>query len=182
MTVILKRDVNCWSTIYTAIVLLPLLFYHIVVIYIMMLINIYETKAVWFITFYKPYYDGDGEVIFLVTILSRPYLNYTQSECTPPSSLLFEHSPSHILLGHKGQLSPCCRALGTMIKKLYQYSTRLSTHLGSKTLNTLGLGGGGGGAQFKTRAPPGRDILINHPHWPSLVVIKHLIKSNPTHI
>ena len=43
--------------------------------------------------------------------------------------------------GHKGQLAPCCRALGTMIKiKSYHGSRRLSTCLGSTTLNTSSLG------------------------------------------
>ena len=39
-------------------------------------------------------------------------------------------------------LAPCCRALATRITKLYHGSRRLSTRLGSKTLNTsLGRGG-----------------------------------------
>ena len=44
--------------------------------------------------------------------------------------------------GHKGQLAPHCHALSTMIKNSYHGNRRLSTRLGSKTLNTsLGLGG-----------------------------------------
>ena len=42
----------------------------------------------------------------------------------------------------KGQLAPRCCALDAMIKNYIMVYRRLYTHLGSKNLNTLGLGGG----------------------------------------
>ena len=57
-------------------------------------------------------------------------------------------------VGHKGQLAPRCRALDAMINFFIMAYKRLSTSLGSKTLNntsSLGRGGGGGGPKSKTQ-------------------------------
>ena len=59
--------------------------------------------------------------------------------------------------------SPLPCALGTMIKKSYHGSRRLSPSIGSRTLNTSSLGlGSWGDLKLKTRlhAPPGCDFIF----------------------
>ena len=48
------------------------------------------------------------------------------------------------LQGHQGQLAPRCRALDAMIKNSIMAYKRLSTSLGSKTLNNTSSSGLGG--------------------------------------
>ena len=65
-------------------------------------------------------------------------------------------------MGHKGQLAPSCRVLGT-IKTSYHGSRRLSTHLCSKTR------GGGGGTQTFARTPSVRAKNVKVFEWTILL-------------
>ena len=84
-------------------------------------------------TGYSPYHLMMGEECSLPQDVSTAELRANREQEIAPHPM-----------GHKGQLAPRCRALDAMIKNSIMANKRLSTSLGSKTLNntsSLGLGG-----------------------------------------
>ena len=73
-------------------------------------------------------------------------LYYIDNNATRSPEISRQHvqklTPPPLSTGHKWQLAPRCRALGTMIKKSYHDDRRLSTCLSSKILSPSSLGRG----------------------------------------